>query len=223
VQALIFDMDGVLVDSEPIHFAVARQILAQVGIEFTDKTARAFVGQSVRDFLRAATHRWVLPGTPEEYEAQYDTLFLQAVARPLPPRDGAVWLIDEARRRGCRVGLASTSRRSWIDALLRATGLEGRFDAVVGGDMVEDVKPAPDIYLRAAAGLGLSPASCVAVEDSAAGVRAARSAGMRVVGLITPLVEPHALGEADILITSLRDFPVHLLSARTDPGGASPS
>jgi len=219
MKALIFDMDGVLVDSEPIHFAVARRILARAEVAMTEQVARDFVGQSVPDFLREAIRRWALPGALDEYEAQYDALFLTAVPETLVPREGVVWLIGEARRRGCRVGLASTSKRPWIDALLRVTGLEGRFDAVVGGDMVEHAKPAPDVYLRAAAGLALPPASCIAIEDSATGIRAARTAGMRVVGLITPLVDSPALAEADVLITSLREFPLMLLDEEVDPSG----
>lgn len=219
MKALIFDMDGVLVDSEPIHFAVARRVLARAGIALTEQIARDFVGQSVREFLQETVRRWRLPGTPADYEAQYDALFLTAIAQPLAPRDGVEWLIGEARRRGCRVGLASTSKRLWISGLLRVTGLEGRFDTVVGGDMVEHVKPAPDIYLRVAASLALPPSSCIAVEDSATGVRAALTAGMRVVGLITPLVDPYTLGEVDVLIDSLRGFPLAVLDKEADLGG----
>lgn len=223
MKAVIFDMDGVLVDSEPIHFAVTRQILARAGVVMTEEMAREFVGRSVRDFLQEAARRWGLLGTQADYEAEYDAAFLQAVAHPLAPRNGARWLIDEVRRRGCRVGLASTSKRAWIRAILRAAGLEGGFDTVVGGDMVEHVKPAPDIYILAAARLTLPPASCIAVEDSPLGIRAARAAGMRVVGLATPLVDARALDGADVVIASLHDFPLSLLDGGDDPGVRTPS
>ncbi|MDR7417401.1 MAG: HAD family phosphatase [Armatimonadota bacterium] len=209
--AVVFDMDGVLVDSEPIHFDVARRLLAPAGVTITREMSQNFVGRSVVEFLTEAMERFRLPGTLAEYRARYDTLLFEALARPIPPRDGAVWLIDQLRQRGCAIGLASTSKRGWIDAMLRATALEGRFDAIVGGDMVERVKPAPDVYLAAAARLAVEPAACVAIEDSPLGIEAARAARMRVVGLITPHVDPLALQQADVLIASLREFPFALL------------
>jgi HAD superfamily hydrolase (TIGR01509 family) len=216
--AAIFDMDGVLVDSEPTHFAVARQILAPARATVTDATFRKFVGRPVKEFLTEAIDRHSLPGTLAHYEAQYDELFLKALEQPLSPREGAVWLIDELRRRACKVGLASTSKRAWIAAALRATGLEGAFDVVVGGDMVVRPKPAPDVYLLAAERLSLAPGLCVAIEDSPSGILAARAAGMRVVGLITADVDVDALRRADVVVGSLREFPLSLINRGEDGG-----
>lgn len=218
--AVVFDMDGVLVDSEPIHFDVARRLLAPAGVNIPVGMLREFVGRSAVEFLTEAIHRFGLPGTLVEYRARYDELLLDALAQPIPARDGAAWLIDQLRGRGCGIGLASTSGQAWIDAVLRAIGLEGKFDTIVGGDMVERVKPAPDVYLLAAERLARPPASCVAVEDSPLGIEAARAAQMRVVGLTTPHVDPIALRGADALITSLREFPFALIDRgeHGDPG-----
>lgn len=213
-RAVIFDMDGVLVDSEPLHQQVIRDVLGPAITARTEATTLEFIGRPVRDMLETLIRRHGLPGRPADYETRYDVRLRNLLAQPRPSREGAVRLLAELRRRGCRLGLASSSIQTWVDAMLASIGLSGQFDVVVAGDTVARGKPAPDIYLLAAERLGVAPRECIAVEDSPAGVQAARTAGMTVVALLTPYVEAQRLGGADRLVQSLLDFPLDLVSTR---------
>ena len=204
-------MDGVLVDSEPLHIHVAHEVLAPAGLEYTEATNQEFLGRPVAEMLETLVRRHGLPGRASEYAARYDALLMRLLAQPRPAREGVVWLITELRRRGCPLGIASSSKQAWVLAMLRSLDLSGRFDAVVGGDMVARSKPAPDIYLLAAERLQVAPARCIAVEDSPAGVQAARDAGMTVIASLTPEVDPGRLRGAHRLIGSLLEFPLDLL------------
>jgi HAD superfamily hydrolase (TIGR01509 family) len=217
VRAVIFDMDGVLVDSEPLHVLVAHQVLAPAGLEYTEATNQEFIGRPVAEMLETLVRRHGLSGRVTEYEAQYDALLMRLLGQPRTPREGVVWLLAELRRRGCRLGIASSSKQTWVAAMLRSLDLSGRFDAVVGGDMVARSKPAPDIYLLAAERLQVAPAQCIAVEDSPAGVQAARDSGMTVIALLTPEVDPGRLREAHRLIRSPLEFPLDQVEAPSPP------
>jgi HAD superfamily hydrolase (TIGR01509 family) len=126
-------------------------------------------------------------------------------ARPMP---GAVELVAALRAAGIPVGLASNSSRQFVDKALRVAGLRDAFDVTVAGDEVPNPKPAPDGYLTAVAALGADPAACVALEDSATGVAAARAAGMTVIGI--PSFPGVVLDQADLVATSLRDDAVRM-------------
>lgn len=213
-RAVIFDMDGVLVDSEPLHRQVTLDVLGPAATARTEATALEFIGRPVRDMLETLIRRHGLPGRLADYETRYDVLLRNLLAQPRPPREGAAWLLAELRRRGCRLGLASSSIQTWVDAMLASIGLSGQFDVVVAGDAVARGKPAPDVYLLAAERLGVPPSECLVVEDSPAGVNAARAAGMAVVALLTPDVEAARLAGADRLVHSLLDFPFDLVDIR---------
>ncbi|HEV2281484.1 MAG TPA: HAD family phosphatase [bacterium] len=213
-RAVIFDMDGVLVDSEPLHLRVTRDVLGPAATESTDATAREFIGRTVSDMLDTLIRRHGLPGRLAVYEARYDARLMELLAQPRAPREGAVWLLAELHRRGCRLGIASSSNQTWIDAMLHSLDLSGRFDAAVGADTVARPKPAPDVYLTAAERLEVPSGECIAVEDSPAGVQAARAAGMTVIGLVTPDVDPARLRAAHRLIRSLLEFPLDQIGSR---------
>jgi HAD superfamily hydrolase (TIGR01509 family) len=114
----------------------------------------------------------------DEFVRRYDEAVLRMLAAPVEPLPGVRELIDELHRRQVRVGLASASLRQWVDATIRGLGLEGAFGVTVSASEVENAKPAPDLYLKAAEGLGVRPEQCVAVEDTGAGLASAKAAGM---------------------------------------------
>jgi HAD superfamily hydrolase (TIGR01509 family) len=201
VQAVVFDLDGVLVDSEPIYLELTRRLVAPA--EVSDEDYARFIG----------THgmaRWI----SESYGIPLDDVVprMRQLQRtylaetPPPAVDGAHELIEAIQGRDLRLGVASQSGCSWVEAMLDRTGLAEAFDTLVSAQEVEHGKPEPDVYLRAAELLGADPAACIAVEDSAHGVTAASAAGMIVVQTRqTSHPFPPQPGAA-VVVDSLRDF-----------------
>jgi HAD superfamily hydrolase (TIGR01509 family) len=207
LEAVIFDLDGVLVDSEPVHWRASQRLFAPH--ELPEAEYARFIGVAVEPYMLWARERFALDEPVELLAERYAAaVTTELEAGGLIALDGARALIEAARARGLRVALASQSIAVWVGATLRATGLDGLFDAVVTGDEVERGKPAPDVYLLAAERLGVAPARCLAIEDSPAGVQSAAAAGMRVVqsrqaSSASNPVEPQPL--ARLVVGSLRE------------------
>lgn len=195
IEAVVFDMDGVLVDSEPMWRAVEREVFAGVGIELTDEDLYPTMGVRIADVVERwyRRHPW-----PEPSRAQVAETIVDGVARTVRERgallEGARDAVDHARSLGLGVALASSSPMALIRAVLSLDGLAARFDVVVSGEDEELGKPDPAVFLSAARRLEVPPDRCLAVEDSINGVRAAKAAGMLCVAV------PAVGGDADIEI-----------------------
>ncbi len=212
--AVIFDMDGVLADSEPLYLAATNTVLEPLGRRLTGKQARAFMGSSVTNSWLEIMEALGLEGDLEKYVTDYDRHLLRLLGEPREPLPGVRSLIERLRERHVPIGLASSSWRTWVDTLLSAIGLDGTFDAVVGGDMVEKEKPAPDVFLRASKELGVPPARCIALEDTPTGLVAARAAGMFAVQVRSASTAFPPLPEADLVLESLEDFDLSLVEGQ---------
>jgi HAD superfamily hydrolase (TIGR01509 family) len=184
-EAVIFDMDGVLIDSEPLHFAVLSEVMARAGHTFSRAENEQFIGTTSEAMFSTLIARHGLPGSVVEYEADYDQALLRVLAEPHAAAAGVEALLKRLRDLGVRVGVASSSRRLWVETTLRSLGLADAFAVVVAGDDVERGKPDPAIYLLTAQRLGVAPDRCLAIEDSPNGVQSARAAGMTVLGVRT--------------------------------------
>lgn len=182
--AAVFDNDGLLLDTEEAWTRAERRLFAAHGQVFTTDHKRDLIGSS--HAIAAAKLEGML-GLPGQGDALLDDLVRmvheEAAAEPVPPRPGAVALLDALDAAGVPLGLASNSVRTFVDLVLERAGVAGRFAVVVAGDEVAHPKPAPDLYLAACRALGADPAASVALEDSPTGVAAARAAGMRVIGV----------------------------------------
>ena len=190
-DAVIFDMDGVLFDTERLYVDAWRQAAAQMNLRDMEPTIQGCIGLSAAD-----TRRWFATHHPadfpfEEFIATERRCFFDTLDRDgLPIKPGAPELLRWLREQGVPVALATSSRATSAGRHLAAAGWqEGVFDAIVTGDMVENGKPAPDIYRLACRTLGVSPAASLAVEDSYNGLRAAAAAGMRPV-MVPDLLPP---------------------------------
>ena len=177
-RAVIFDLDGLMADSEPLAKWAWNQVLARYGYRLDDRTFREILGMRVTDSARFICERFPLPINAEEALAERDELFLGAVPTRLRARPGLYPLLDELVGRGLPLGIATSGHRRYVTLALQTLGLEGRFQAVARGDEVEQGKPAPDIYLLAAERLGVPPDRCLALEDAPLGVESAHAAGM---------------------------------------------
>lgn len=176
-QAVIFDMDGLLVDSEPV-WAVAESAMMQArGIQTDPEVQRSLVGLRMRDFLGGMCRAYGMTTSIDELAADITGRMIDMIPERVVPRPGAVELLAylEARRIPCVI--ASSSPMAIIDATVTAQGWDRYFRMHVSGDDVQHGKPAPDIYLEAARRLGAAPAACLALEDSTNGARAAVAAG----------------------------------------------
>jgi HAD superfamily hydrolase (TIGR01509 family) len=191
IEAVVFDLDGVLVDSEQVWDDVREQLARERGGRWHDRAQADMMGMSSVEWSQYMHDVIGLAEAPEEINAEVVRRMRERYAEDLPVLPGAV----EAVRRLAeefRLGLASSSNRPLIDAVLEATRLGEVFEATVSSEEVARGKPAPDVYLRAAELLELAPARSAAVEDSANGIRSARAAGMHVVAIPNRRYPPDA-------------------------------
>jgi beta-phosphoglucomutase len=197
--ALIFDLDGVIIDSMPLHEVAWRRYLESLGIDASPIAARMHGRRNdeiVREFLGPEASDAAVEEHGAAKERLYRAIVGRSVREHLVP-GVAVWL---ERAAGAPVALATNAERANIDFVLDGAGLRRFFRAIVDGSQVMRPKPAPDIYLSAAMDLGIAPRNCIVFEDSPVGVAAARAAGMRVCGILT-----HARALEDVHIAA-RDF-----------------
>jgi HAD superfamily hydrolase (TIGR01509 family) len=194
VKAIVFDCDGVLVDSEELSWRGWGEVLDRHGIALTDDDVAALTGRTLDDCLLHFSDRGSLPDrdalVPELATVMHDLL-----ERHLQAFEDAVDTLDVVAGRR-RLAVASSSYRDRLDLSLRTTGLADRFEVSVAGDEVAHGKPAPDLFVEAANRLGVAPGDCVAVEDTPPGVRSAAAAGMVVVAVDRGWFEGEALIEA---------------------------
>ncbi len=205
--AVVFDLDGVLIASEEVWDTVRERYVLEQGGRYDDEVQRAMMGMSAPEWSRYLHEVAGVPDEPAAIDREVVRRMLAAYAEELPLISGAV---DAVRRLAAAfpLGLASSSNRELIDEVLELAGVAELYAATVSSEEVARGKPAPDVYLEAARRLGVAAADCVAVEDSHAGIRSAKAAGMRVVAIPNPSYPPdeEALAAADVTIRSLAEL-----------------
>ncbi len=210
-RAVVFDLDGVLWDGEPLYLEAFNVLLRPLGHELTAPEYEQIIGSSIEAAWEWVIDRFGLSGPTEQFYATYDGAVLDLMAQPVAPLPGARETIARLKSIPVPVGLASASLRQWVDATLAGIGLADEFEATVTASDVERAKPAPDMYLKAAEKLGVPATECVAVEDTRTGVASARAAGMYVVQLRAASTALPPIEEADAVIESYDEFDFALL------------
>jgi HAD superfamily hydrolase (TIGR01509 family) len=202
--AVIFDNDGLTLDTEHTWTRAETALYARYGTQFTLDHKREMLGTSGALSALAMERHLGQPGRGRELTVELRELVHSELdGTGVEPMPGVLELLRALRERDIPVGLATNSGRAFATRALRSAGLDASFDAVVSAEEVEHPKPAPDVYLAAAAALGAEPSACVALEDSETGVAADRAAGMTVIGV--PSFPGIDLSAADLVAPSLRD------------------
>jgi beta-phosphoglucomutase len=198
---VLWDMDGVLVDTGELHFKAWAQALSEFGIHFSRQLFETTFGVNNFNTLALLLGEKPSPDKVDEIGGRKEILFREAVRGRVQPAPGVVDWLERLRAWGVRQAVASSAPRENIDTLIDEFQWRTHFDALVSGfDLAS--KPDPAVFLEAARRIGVSPKNCVAVEDAPAGVRAAKRAGMRCIALTTTHSTEH-LAEADIILDGL--------------------
>ncbi|MBV9100776.1 MAG: hexitol phosphatase HxpB [Candidatus Dormibacteraeota bacterium] len=217
IRACIFDMDGVLIDTEPVWRRVEREVFSRVGIDLSDEQLRETWGKRIEEVVdhwyRVRPWDGVRPRAVQKEIIRRMVDYARSEGIPIP---GAVDAVHAARNAGLRVGIASSSSRDLIDAVVQRLDIAHLVDGVCTADDEVMGKPDPGVYLSAARLLEAEPAECIAVEDSPAGVRSAKSAGMVCIAVRTDTVHNEDLSMADLTLDSLHEFTADLLSTFGD-------
>ena len=207
VHAVIFALDGVLIDSGPLHLRAAQAALGSRGASYTERDSGAFVDASDGDLFRVLRILFDLEQTTEELVTAKREHFCALLHREGRPLLGVPEVPRHLREAGILLGLVSTSAPAVMREALRALGLADAFGALVSGDEVPRSRPAPDALLTAARRLAVAPEHCLAVDDSRRGVLAAKAAGMRVAAVPGRATGPDDLAPADLVLPSLLALP----------------
>jgi len=212
-RAVVFDLDGVLWDGEPLYHEAFNIVLEPYGYSVTSEDYVNIIGHSVEAAWQWVLTRFKIREDPASFLRRYNDAVMALLAQPVEPLPGVRELLAELRSRGLPVGLASASLRQWVNATLRGLRIERAFDATVSASEVTNSKPAPDLYLAAAEKLRIPPTECLALEDTGAGIAAARAAGMFAVQVRAASAALPPLPEADLVIEDYSQFDLSLLDA----------
>ena len=204
VRAVIFDLDGVLVDSEPNYLESEQRLLADYGIQFTARMKRPYIGMSTREMLDDVASRFAIPERTDVLLARKNAYYLEIAARSTKTYPQTRRLLTLLHEHGYPLAVASGSSPDVIEVVLSAARLNGYFDVLLSADSVARGKPAPDLFLATASRLNVEPQGCLVIEDSSYGVQAAIAAGMRCIAIPYVLDAPldDQFAAADLLVST---------------------
>lgn len=204
IKAIIFDMDGVILDSEPLHEIARQRMFHRLQIT-PDESFPKPVGNSASGYWRQVCTLCQINEDAYDLQAeQYRLVAEQIAENHVPVSDGVLDIFSWAKEHGVKIGLASSSTRPLVDETLQLLGVYDYFDCTVSGDEVAHKKPEPDIYLKALELLGCSNEQAVAIEDTTSGIKAAVCAGIFCYGYENPTSGPQDLSQASAVVTNLK-------------------
>jgi HAD superfamily hydrolase (TIGR01509 family) len=214
IEAVIFDLDGVLIDSEPVWEEVRRGLVAERGGHWAADAQRKLMGMSTPEWARYLSADLGVGLPPDQVAGEVVERMAARYREHLPLLPGAVEAVSRLAARW-PLGLASSAPAVLIETVLQAAGLRPDFQVTMSTEQVPQGKPAPDIYLAVARRLGVAPASGAAVEDSSNGLRSAAAAGLHVIAIPHPRYppEPDALAQAGLVLPSLAGLTVEAVAA----------
>lgn len=212
LKAVIFDMDGVIIDSEPLHYEVNQQIFENYGLNISEQEYSSFIGISNQQMWTTIKAKYQISLTVSalvELQQKGNLDYLKnSDEKPMP---GILKLLNDLQIHRVKIGLASSSPREYIDLVLKKFAMASFFQVVVSGEDVKNSKPAPDIFLQASKLINTKPEDCLVIEDSNHGVISAKSAGMKCIGFRNKNSGNQDLSKADLIIDKLDDLNIDCL------------
>jgi HAD superfamily hydrolase (TIGR01509 family) len=211
IKGVLFDMDGVLVDTEEYICRAAMMMFREKGIVANESDFKPFTGMGENRYIGGVAEKYGVPYSDEMKARTYE-IYAQLVKGKLSPLTGAKEFIARCMEKGLKLAVASSADSVKVEVNLRESGIGKKvFGTIVNGLDVKNKKPAPDIYLKAAEELGLDPAGCLVVEDAVSGVKAGKAAGCRCLAVTTSFSAAE-LHEADWVFSSLKDVPEEVIN-----------
>lgn len=213
IKAVIFDMDGLLIDSEPAWTQTDRQLLGSYGKDYLPEDKSRFMGSGVKEFVRFLKKRFSLSEGEDKLLAERMQIFKALILNDLKLRPGARGLLEELRKRGYLLALATGNNHEMMDLILNELDLGKYFSARTSSDEVPHGKPAPDVFLESAKRLRIEPSECLVLEDAVNGVLAAKAAGMKAIAVCDQRYNrPELFTEADMVVGGLGEVTPELIA-----------
>jgi beta-phosphoglucomutase len=207
IKGVIFDMDGVLADSEKFICKAAMMMFSEIGLKVQPDDFRPFIGTGENRYIGGVAEKYGLPVDIEKVKDRTYTIYREIIRGNLKPLSGAAEFVSKCRSLGLKIAIATSADKVKMEANLQEIGIPpSLFDALVNGLEVVHKKPSPEIYLKAAEKTGLKPGECLVVEDAINGIRAAKSAGCRCLA-VTNSFDRALLSEAEWICDSLNEVP----------------
>lgn len=202
MKLAIFDMDGVLTETEPVYERMYREIYRRFGLELPQAERESFIGRSSTHIWTFVKEKYSLVESVEELIRLKERVYEEMLhAERLEPIDGVTALLDFLRDNGWILAIASSSKRAVIDYIVAEISIADRFSFISSGDAVSKGKPDPEIFLKVSSHFGCKPSDCVVIEDSASGVKGAKAAGMTVFAYRNPNSGTQDLSPADAVFS----------------------
>ena len=212
MKAVIFDMDGVIIDSEPIHFEVDMQTMREFGVNISKDELNKYVGTTNEYMLNDLINKYKIQKSIKEIlEYKMELTIRRIKETKINAISGIPELLISLKHKNIKTAIGSSSPKELIITVIEKFQLGKYFDCIVSGDEVKEGKPKPDIYLEVSKRIGVNPEECIVIEDSRNGVLAAKNAGMKCFGFRNVNSGNQDLSKADIIVDSIRNIDIEII------------
>lgn len=199
IKAVIFDLDGVIAETERAHIQAEKETMLKHGIKISEDELHQYTGTTAKQMFTDLIRKYHLKTTFDEVFNQKEEIMFNLLEREVEPTRGVIELLYKLKKAGIKLGIASSSHKRLIDYVLNKLRITSMFDSVVGAEDIINSKPDPEIFMTCARRLNVGPSECLVVEDSMLGVEAAKKAGMKCLGYRNPNSGNQDLSKADIV------------------------
>lgn len=215
IKAVIYDLDDLMVDSNPLHLRAWEKLLKVYGHEFSElpeSSQSKFIGMRVIDISQEIIKYFKLGIGIQEFYGKRVEIFLELVREELKPMPGLIQSIKLLKEKNYKLAIASSGAKKYINLVISKFQLGGIFDIIVTGDDVHKGKPNPETYTTACKKLNILPEDCVVLEDATVGIMAAKSAGCKCIGVKNPHTPPQDLSKADLILSNLKELTTDIIN-----------